>query len=84
AVGNVLPALNGKLTWMAFRVPTVDVSVFNLTARLMKPASYDDIKAAIKVEVDVTPPKWVAAEYDIPGVLLHRSIAQDLRMTDIE
>ncbi|GJV97049.1 putative reverse transcriptase domain-containing protein [Tanacetum coccineum] len=78
AVGKVLPALNGKLTWMAFRVPTVDVSVFDLTARLMKPASYDDIK------VDVTPPKWVAAEYDIPGVLLHRSIAQDLRMTDIE
>ncbi|GJX60575.1 glyceraldehyde-3-phosphate dehydrogenase [Tanacetum coccineum] len=52
AVGKVLPALNGKLTWMAFRVPTVDVLVFDLTARLMKPASYDDIKAAIKVEVE--------------------------------
>nr|KAJ0219414.1 hypothetical protein LSAT_V11C300142010 [Lactuca sativa] len=48
AVGKVLPALNGKLTGMAFRVPTVDVSVVDLTARLEKPASYDEIKAAIK------------------------------------
>ncbi|XP_038893838.1 glyceraldehyde-3-phosphate dehydrogenase 2, cytosolic-like [Benincasa hispida] len=50
AVGKVLPALNGKLTGMAFRVPTVDVSVVDLTVRLEKPASYDDIKAAIKEE----------------------------------
>ncbi|KAJ9564323.1 hypothetical protein OSB04_000289 [Centaurea solstitialis] len=50
AVGKVLPALNGKLTGMAFRVPTVDVSVVDLTARLEKGASYDDIKAAIKAE----------------------------------
>ncbi|KAL4581543.1 hypothetical protein LXL04_006066 [Taraxacum kok-saghyz] len=50
AVGKVLPALNGKLTGMAFRVPTVDVSVVDLTVRLEKPASYDDIKAAIKAE----------------------------------
>ncbi|XP_071694034.1 glyceraldehyde-3-phosphate dehydrogenase, cytosolic isoform X2 [Rutidosis leptorrhynchoides] len=50
AVGKVLPALNGKLTGMAFRVPTVDVSVVDLTARLEKPASYDEIKAAIKAE----------------------------------
>jgi len=48
AVGKVLPALNGKLTGMAFRVPTVDVSVVDLTVRLEKPASYDQIKAAIK------------------------------------
>ncbi|KAI3823982.1 hypothetical protein L1987_05428 [Smallanthus sonchifolius] len=48
AVGKVLPALNGKLTGMAFCVPTVDASVVDLTARLEKPASYDDIKAAIK------------------------------------
>ncbi|XP_076913209.1 glyceraldehyde-3-phosphate dehydrogenase, cytosolic-like [Bidens hawaiensis] len=52
AVGKVLPALNGKLTGMAFRVPTVDVSVVDLTARLEKPASYDDIKAAIKAEAE--------------------------------
>jgi hypothetical protein len=48
AVGKVLPALNGKLTGMAFRVPTVDVSVVDLTVRLEKSAKYDEIKAAIK------------------------------------
>ncbi|XP_052303596.1 glyceraldehyde-3-phosphate dehydrogenase 2, cytosolic isoform X2 [Populus trichocarpa] len=50
AVGKVLPALNGKLTGMAFRVPTVDVSVVDLTVRLEKSAKYDEIKAAIKEE----------------------------------
>ncbi|KAI5664935.1 hypothetical protein M9H77_24258 [Catharanthus roseus] len=50
AVGKVLPALNGKLTGMAFRVPTVDVSVVDLTVRLEKEATYDEIKAAIKAE----------------------------------
>ncbi|KAB5525101.1 hypothetical protein DKX38_022850 [Salix brachista] len=50
AVGKVLPALNGKLTGMAFRVPTIDVSVVDLTVRLQKPAKYDEIKAAIKEE----------------------------------
>ncbi|XBI53725.1 hypothetical protein VPH35_035902 [Triticum aestivum] len=44
AVGKVLPELNGKLTGMAFRVPTVDVSVVDLTVRLAKPATYDQIK----------------------------------------
>jgi glyceraldehyde 3-phosphate dehydrogenase len=48
AVGKVLPELNGKLTGMAFRVPTLDVSVVDLTVRLEKSASYDDIKAAIR------------------------------------
>ncbi|KAK9163870.1 hypothetical protein Syun_004772 [Stephania yunnanensis] len=48
AVGKVLPSLNGKLTGMSFRVPTVDVSVVDLTVRLEKAASYDQIKAAIK------------------------------------
>ncbi|KAG7982093.1 hypothetical protein I3843_04G032200 [Carya illinoinensis] len=50
AVGKVLPALNGKLTGMAFRVPTVDVSVVDLTVRLEKKASYEEIKAAIREE----------------------------------
>ncbi|KAL7196925.1 hypothetical protein ACSBR1_036857 [Camellia fascicularis] len=49
-VGKVLPALNGKLTGMAFRVPTVDVSVVDLTVRLEKGASYQQIKDAIKEE----------------------------------
>jgi len=48
AVGKVIPELNGKLTGMAFRVPTSDVSVVDLTVRLQKPASYDEIKACIK------------------------------------
>merc|ERR1712050_641614 len=43
AVGKVLPGLNGKLTGMAFRVPTADVSVVDLTARLATPASYEEI-----------------------------------------
>ncbi|KAI5402740.1 hypothetical protein KIW84_050370 [Lathyrus oleraceus] len=48
AVGKVLPELNGKLTGMAFRVPTPNVSVVDLTCRLQKNASYEDVKAAIK------------------------------------
>ncbi|CAO3596100.1 unnamed protein product [Absidia cylindrospora] len=48
AVGKVIPKLNGKLTGMSFRVPNPDVSVVDLTVRLEKPASYDEIKAAIK------------------------------------
>jgi glyceraldehyde 3-phosphate dehydrogenase len=48
AVGKVIPELNGKLTGMAFRVPTVDVSVVDLTARLEKGAKYEDICAKIK------------------------------------
>ncbi|KAG5527102.1 hypothetical protein RHGRI_028129 [Rhododendron griersonianum] len=52
AVGKVLPSLNGKLTGMAFRVPIVDVSVLDLTVRLEKETSYDEIKAAIKEEAE--------------------------------
>jgi len=48
AVGKVIPELNGKLTGMAFRVPTINVSVVDLTCRLEKPASYEQIKAAMK------------------------------------
>ncbi|TKR92332.1 hypothetical protein L596_007008 [Steinernema carpocapsae] len=59
AVGKVIPELNGKLTGMAFRVPTPDVSVVDLTVRLEKPASMDEIKAAVKA----------AAEGPMKGVL---------------
>ena len=54
AVGKVIPALNGKLTGMAFRVPTADVSVVDLTVRLEKAASYADIKAAMKLASETT------------------------------
>lgn len=59
AVGKVIPELNGKLTGMAFRVPTADVSVVDLTVRLEKPASYDEIKAAVKA----------ASENELKGIL---------------
>jgi len=59
AVGKCLPALNGKLTGMAFRVPTPDVSVVDLTCTLDKPAKYADIVAAVKE----------AAAGDMKGVL---------------
>ncbi len=59
AVGKVIPELNGKLTGMAFRVPTVDVSVVDLTCRLEKGASFDQVKAAMKN----------ASENELKGVL---------------
>ncbi|KAE9305116.1 Glyceraldehyde-3-phosphate dehydrogenase [Phytophthora fragariae] len=59
AVGKVIPSLNGKLTGMSFRVPTANVSVVDLTARLVNPASYDEIKAAIKS----------ASENEMKGIL---------------
>ena len=49
AVGKVIPKLDGKLTGMAFRVPTLDVSVVDLTCRLKKKATYEEIKAAVKL-----------------------------------
>ena len=59
AVGKVIPELNGKLTGMSFRVPTIDVSVVDLTCRLEKPATYEEIKAAVKK----------ASENELKGIL---------------
>ncbi len=59
AVGKVIPELNGKLTGMAFRVPTPDVSVVDLTVNLAKPASYSEICAAMKA----------ASEGELKGIL---------------
>ncbi|MFN4262727.1 MAG: type I glyceraldehyde-3-phosphate dehydrogenase [Thioalkalivibrionaceae bacterium] len=61
AVGKVLPALNGKLTGMAFRVPTSDVSVVDLTVELERDASYDDVCKAMKA----------ASEGALKGVLAY-------------
>jgi glyceraldehyde 3-phosphate dehydrogenase len=54
AVGKVLPEMNGKLTGMSFRVPTINVSVVDLTCRIEKSATYDDIKAAMKTASETT------------------------------
>ncbi len=59
AVGKVIPELNGKLTGMAFRVPTIDVSVVDLTCNLEKPATYEEICATIKK----------ASENELNGIL---------------
>jgi glyceraldehyde 3-phosphate dehydrogenase len=59
AVGRVIPALNGKLTGMAFRVPTPNVSVVDLTVNLERPASYEQVKGAMKA----------AAEGELAGIL---------------
>lgn len=61
AVGKVIPDLNGKLTGMSMRVPTSNVSVVDLTCVLEKPATYDDIKAAIKK----------ASETNLKGILAY-------------
>merc|ERR1711942_493448 len=61
AVGKVIPELNGKLTGMAFRVPTPDVSVVDLTVRLGKECSYDDIKAVVKAAASEGPLKGILA-----------------------
>jgi glyceraldehyde 3-phosphate dehydrogenase len=59
AVGLVLPELKGKLTGMSFRVPVADVSVVDLTARLKTPATYEQVKAAMKE----------ASEGELKGIL---------------
>lgn len=61
AVGKVIPELNGKLTGMAFRVPTPNVSVVDLTVRTVKETTYDEIKAAVQE----------AASGDLKGVLAY-------------
>jgi glyceraldehyde 3-phosphate dehydrogenase len=59
AVGKVIPQLNGKLTGMSFRVPTLDVSVVDLTVNLAKSATYEEIKSAMKS----------ASENELKGIL---------------
>ena len=72
AVGVVIPELNKKLTGMSFRVPTSDVSVVDLTAELVNPATFDEIKAALKA----------ASEGELKGVLGYtedKVVATDFR-----
>ena len=71
AVGKVIPDLNGKLTGMSFRVPTVNVSVVDLTCRLSRPAQYEEIKAAVKE----------AAEGPMKGIVAYTE--DDIVSTDI-
>ncbi|OHW99852.1 glyceraldehyde-3-phosphate dehydrogenase [Colletotrichum incanum] len=71
AVGKVIPELNGKLTGMSMRVPTANVSVVDLTARIEKGATYDEIKQAIKE----------AAEGPLKGVLAYTE--DDVVSTDM-
>ncbi|HOD10913.1 MAG TPA: type I glyceraldehyde-3-phosphate dehydrogenase, partial [Flavobacterium sp.] len=59
AVGKVIPSLNGKLTGMSFRVPTVDVSVVDLTVKVAKETSYEEIMAVLKK----------ASENELKGIL---------------
>jgi len=59
AVGEVVPELKGKLTGMAFRVPTIDVSVVDLTIRLNKPATYEEIKTLVKKASEEGPYKGI-------------------------
>jgi glyceraldehyde 3-phosphate dehydrogenase len=61
AVGKVIPSLNGKLTGMAFRVPTPNVSVVDLTVNLERAASYQDVKNAMKN----------ASEGELKGILAY-------------
>jgi glyceraldehyde 3-phosphate dehydrogenase len=70
AVGKVIPELNGKLTGMAFRVPTLNVSVVDLTVNLKKPAKYDEISAVIKA----------ASEGPMKGIV--RYVDEDLVSSD--
>jgi glyceraldehyde 3-phosphate dehydrogenase len=59
AVGKIIPELNGKVTGMSFRVPTIDVSVIDFTVKLVKPTTYDEIKNTIKK----------ASENELKGIL---------------
>jgi len=71
AVGKVIPDLNGKLTGMSMRVPTADVSVVDLTCRIEKPASYDEIKETLKA----------ASEGELKGILAYTE--DDVVSTDM-
>jgi glyceraldehyde 3-phosphate dehydrogenase len=71
AVGKVIPELNGKLTGMSMRVPTSNVSVVDLTCRIEKGASYDEIKAVMKA----------AAEGELKGILAYTE--DDVVSTDL-
>jgi glyceraldehyde 3-phosphate dehydrogenase len=70
AVGKVIPSLNGKLTGMAMRVPTANVSVVDLTCRLEKAATYEEIKATVKA----------ASEGELKGILGYTD--EDIVSTD--
>jgi glyceraldehyde 3-phosphate dehydrogenase len=72
AVGKVIPELNGKLTGLSMRVPTSNVSVVDLTCRIEKPASYDQIKAVMKKAAD-GPLKGMSLSSHLLHILANRN-----------
>merc|ERR1712188_158021 len=84
AVGKVCPQLDGKLTGMAFRVPTPDVSVVDLTVRLARPAKYADIVAAIKESTDFVSCK-ISSVFDVrAGIALNDNFVKLVSWYDNE
>ena len=80
---QVIPELNGKLTGMAFRVPTADVSVVDLTCRLNKAASYDEIKATIKAASE-GPMKGACVGWVYPWVFFLWALFMDAKDGRVE
>lgn len=74
AVGKVIPELNGKLTGMSFRIPTADVSVVDLTCRLDKGASYDDIKAAMKEASEGSMKGYLVSERPLEAFRMRKNV----------
>uniref|UniRef100_A0A2K6G516 glyceraldehyde-3-phosphate dehydrogenase (phosphorylating) n=1 Tax=Propithecus coquereli TaxID=379532 RepID=A0A2K6G516_PROCO len=77
AVGKVIPELNGKLTGMAFRVPTANVSVVDLNCHLEKLAKYDDIKKVVKQMVDGPLKGILGYTGSLPGMTMNLATATE-------
>jgi glyceraldehyde-3-phosphate dehydrogenase type I len=81
AVGKVIPQLNGKLTGMSMRVPTANVSVVDLTCRIEKGASYDEIKAVVKAASESGELKGESYSYHLIYMIYLLIILQELSAT---
>jgi glyceraldehyde 3-phosphate dehydrogenase len=83
AVGKVIPSLNGKLTGMSMRVPTSNVSVVDLTCRLEKSVTYDEIKAAIKKAADGPLKGMPTSQCDCSSLLITFQASWDTAKTTL-